>query len=45
MPFPWSEDTEVPKDDAKAGDSWGCAWLFVIPLLGTVLGKLLTQFI
>lgn len=42
MPFPWSEDTEVPQDGAKSGDSWGCAWILLIPLLGLILGKVLT---
>lgn len=43
MPFPWSEDTESPKDAPKSGDSWGCSWVVVLPLLGVILSKLLTQ--
>lgn len=48
MPFPWSEDTEVPKDAKMAeerGHSWGCVWIAVLPLLIPVLGKFLTQLV
>ena len=45
MPFPWSEDTEVPKDAGGSGNSWGCVWIATLPLLGAILGKFLTQLV
>ena len=40
MPFPWSEDNEVPKDAATSNDSWHCSFfIVVIPLLLAILVK------
>lgn len=48
MPFPWNSDTEEQLTGAQAekgcvGDA--AAILLLIPLLGAILGKFLTQLI
>ena len=47
MPFPWSEDTEeqLTGEEAKKGCVGNAAMLLLIPLLGAIFGKLLTQLI